>query len=285
VSQIVFLDGEFMPLEEAGVSVLDRGFLFGDGVYEVLPVYQGHPFRLDLHLQRLERSLRSIYLDNPMTDAQWRECMDGIVGRNGGGDLSIYIHVTRGVSDRRDHFFDGTERPTVFVMATPMGRPDRAGIKAVTMNDIRWQRCDIKAVTLLPNVLLRQQAREAGAQEAILLRDGQVTEGAASNVFVVRGGRITTPPLTVGILPGITRDVVLEIMADRKVDGGEETVTAADLRDADEVWVTSSTKEIVPVTTLDGRPVGGGVTGPQFGKMTGWFDEFKRTWVARAGQA
>jgi len=254
---IVYLNGEFLPLEEARVPVLDRGFIFGDGVYEVIPVYNGQIFKLAEHLQRLENSLNSIKLANPLTTEEWTGILSSIVTRNDGGDRSIYLQVTRGVA-KRDHQFPEVVNPTILVMSNPLNRVAvPAPITAITCEDIRWKRCDIKSIALLPNILQRQTAVEAGANEAILIRDGFVTEGAASNVFIVENGVVITPPKSNFILPGITRDLVLEIMPSAK----EENISEAQLRSADEIWVTSSIREILPVISLDNQPVGTGEVG------------------------
>jgi D-alanine transaminase len=261
----VFLNGSFLPLEQAKVSPLDRGFLFGDGIYEVIPSYRGVPFLLDAHLERLRRSLSEIRLADPMGEAGWREMLEQLLALNPGGDRGIYLQVTRGVAPR-DHAFPAATEATVFAMVNPIQppRPELAeqGVGAILLPDERWGRCDIKAVTLLANVLARQTAFEQGAIEAILLREGRLTEGAASNVFVVRGGVVRTPPLDRGILPGITRRFVLDLLEGQSRPVFEETVAESDLRTADEIWLTSSTKEILAVTRLDGQPVGSGRPGP-----------------------
>lgn len=258
---IVYLNGEFLPLEQARVPVLDRGFIFGDGVYEVIPVYNGLIFKLTEHLQRLENSLNSIKLANPLTTDEWTEILNTVVSRNDGGDRSIYLQVTRGVA-KRDHQFPEVANPTVLVMSNPLNRvavPDP--IKAITTEDIRWKRCDIKSIALLPNILQRQTAVDAGAYEAILIRDGFVTEGAASNVFIVENGVVITPPKSNFILPGITRDTVLEIMQAANIACKEDNISEAQLRSADEIWVTSSIREILSVISLDNQPVGTGEVG------------------------
>ncbi|MGB5337936.1 MAG: aminotransferase class IV, partial [Gammaproteobacteria bacterium] len=212
-----YLNGTFLPLDEASISVLDRGFLFGDGVYEVIPVYAGRLFRLSHHLQRLDDSLEAVRIGNPLAQASWSELLDELITRNHGGDQNIYLQVTRGVAARRDHAFPADTRPTVFAMSTPgdppVDIPSVTGIKAVTLPDIRWELCNIKAITLLPNVMLRQQAVDADTAEAILTRDGFATEGAASNLFIVSNGLLLTPPKSPALLPGITRDLVLELAA------------------------------------------------------------------------
>ena len=194
--------------------MFDRGFIFGDGVYEVIPVFGGRLFRLPHHLARLDNSLREIRLANPLKPGVWQALFERLVQEQGGGELSIYLQITRGVAPR-DHAFPPNVTPTVFAYAPPLKYPPaeeiERGIAAITAPDIRWSRCDIKAIALLPNALLRQQAIDAGAVETILLRDGHMTEGAASNIFVIRAGRLVTPPKGPFILPGITRDLVLEL--------------------------------------------------------------------------
>lgn len=274
----VFLNGRFLPAHEARISVLDRGFLFGDGVYEVIPVYGGRPFRLEPHLDRLDHSLSGIRLANPFPHARWREVLAQLVSQNAGEDQSIYLQVTRGVA-LRDHGFPADAEPTIFAMSSPLKPVPEdirtEGISAITVEDIRWRHCDIKAIALLPNVLLRQRALDEGASEAILVREGEVTEGAASNVFVVRQGEIRTPPKGNLLLPGITRDLVVELCREAGLDCREEPLLEEDLRRADEIWVTSSTKEVVPVTQLDGMPVGEGLPGPVWEQVIGLYHSYK----------
>ncbi|MHB8746449.1 MAG: D-amino acid aminotransferase [Gammaproteobacteria bacterium] len=275
----VYLNGVFLPIEQACVPVLDRGFLFGDGVYEVIPVYGGNLFRLEEHLQRLDHSLAGIRIVNPLSRALWRDTLEELIERNDGGDQSIYFQITRGTAAKRDHAFPADVLPTVFMMSTPLAplpaNLSQAGISAITLADIRWQKCDIKAITLLPNVLLRQQAIDAGAVEAILLRDGLAVEGAASNLFIVQSGVIITPPKGPYLLPGITRDLILELAATHAVPHSEAVISVAALRGADEVWLTSSTREILPVTRLDGTPVGAGKPGPLWAKVIGLYQNYK----------
>ncbi len=283
---IVYLNGVFIPIDQACVPVLDRGFLFGDGVYEVIPVYGGKLFRLEEHLLRLDHSLAGVRIGNPMSRALWRDTLDELVQRNGGGDQSLYFQVTRGAAPKRDHAFPANVLPTVFMMSTPLAPlpADLAhnGIAAITLTDIRWQKCDIKAITLLPNVLLRQEAIDKGAAEAILLRDGLAVEGAASNLFVVKDGSIVTPPKGPQLLPGITRDLILELAAAHHVLHREAVITEAELHAADEIWLTSSTREILPVTTLDGQAVGVGKPGPMWAQLIGLYQEYKRALGANA---
>ena len=259
----VYLNGDFVPEGEAKVSVLDRGFMFGDGVYEVIPAYGGRLFSLEAHLDRLDRSLAGIRLSNPLTREAWREVLAELVARNGGGDLGVYLQVTRGVAPR-DHAFPAAASPTVVALCSAIRPAGPEGVAAITARDIRWDLCHIKATTLLPNALLRQQAAEAGAVEAILYRDGVVTEGAASNVFVVRGGEVATPPKSAQILPGITRDLLVGLLAAAGRPCRERIVRLEELGLADEIWLTSSTREVVPVTRLDGSPVGDGRPGPRW---------------------
>lgn len=276
---IVYLNGAFLPLEKAAVSPLDRGFMFGDGVYEVIPVYRRQPFRLPEHLDRLEHSLRGIRLPPPLSHDDWHSVLNELVRRNDGDNQSIYLQITRGVAPR-DHSFPIDCPPTVFAMSTPIpdtgSTPSRTGVGAITLEDIRWQHCDLKTIALLPNILLRQQAIEAGATEAILVRDGQVTEGAASNVFCVASGILITPPKGPRLLPGITRDLIVELAAMHDIACREQTITTELLASADEIWLTSSTKEIVPVVRLNGNPVGQGTPGPLWSRMDRLYQEFKR---------
>jgi D-alanine transaminase len=281
---IVYLNGNFLPADEARISPLDRGFLFADGVYEVIPCYRGIPFRLEDHLRRLEHSLAGIQLAVPQTRDDWRALFADLVARNGGGNVAIYLQVTRGAPAVRDHAFPTQPvPPTVFAMVTPMKKPpvdllDAAtGYRAITADDIRWTRCDVKSVSLLPNILLRQLAVAQGAAECILLRDGFVTEGAASNIFIVKDGTIATPPLSPHILGGITRDVIIELARDNKVPLAQRGITEAELHSADEVWYSSSTREIVPITRLDEHPVGNGEVGPVWKRMARIYLDHKRS--------
>ena len=277
-SSTVYLNGEYLPLEQACVPVLDRGFIFGDGVYEVIPVYNRKVFRLEHHLQRLNNSMRAVRLNNPFTDAEWSEIINNVIDRNDGGDQSIYLQITRGVANR-DHRFPGDVAPTVFVMSNLFVMVPREqlehGVSAITLDDIRWQYCSIKSIALLPNILLRQQAVEQGAAEAILIRDNEVTEGAASNVFIVKDGVIITPPKTDCLLPGITRDLVVEQAHEHDIPVKEIIIQQDDLLAADEIWLTRSTKEILPVTQLNGETVGSGKPGPVWEQMYGLYQEYK----------
>ncbi|MGD8558795.1 MAG: D-amino-acid transaminase [Gammaproteobacteria bacterium] len=276
----VYLNGEFLPDNAACVSVLDRGFIFGDGVYEVIPAYQGNLFRLNEHLARLQNSLDAIRIKNPYTNDQWQNMLAELVTKNGGGDLSVYLQVTRG-SAQRDHALPANVEPTVFAMANPLQPPKpqdlQNGIKAITTVDDRWLNCHIKAISLLPNVLLRQKAIDAGATEAILLRNGEATEGAASNLFIVENNVLITPPNGPCLLPGITRDVILELAQKAHISCKEAPISEQQLREADEIWITSSTKEIMPVTSLDNEPVGNGKPGPLWHQVVELFQQFKES--------
>ncbi len=271
-------------MEDACVSVMDRGFLFGDGVYEVIPAYGGRLFRLSHHLQRLQNSLDGIRLSNPLSTSAWHKILNEVLEHNReqtgvSNDQSVYLQVTRGSAAKRDHSFPDRITPTVFVFSIPIAEPDPVvttqGIAAITLDDIRWQYCDIKAITLLPNVLLRQQAADRNAAEALLIRNGLVIEGSASNVFVIRDGAILTPPRGEQMLPGITRDLVLELAEQHALPCHETDISEDTLRQADEVWVTSSTREIVPVTSLDGKAVGDGLPGPVWKSMIELYRRYK----------
>ena len=282
---IVYLNGSFIPKEKASVSVMDRGFLFADGVYEVIPVYSGKLFRLKEHLDRLQRSLDAIRLKSPFTQEEWQAMLCELIDKNGGGNQAIYLQVTRGIENIRDHRFPDQVKPTIFAMSNPLTKPtdedlnntlnNTSGISAITTKDIRWDRCDIKSISLLPNILLRQQALDAGAQEALLIKDGYLTEGAASNCFVIKDGVIYTPPNNELILGGITRDLIIELARNNQIVCKEEPIDEEALNNADEIWVSSSTKEIVPVVKLNNKAVGQGKIGPVWRKMAELYIQYK----------
>ncbi len=280
MTETVYLNGEFMPLEAARIPVLDRGFIFGDGVYEVIPVYSRRPFRLDEHLRRLQHSLDSIRLDNPLADNEWARLTREIIERNEGEDQSVYLQVTRGVA-KRDHAFPANVRQTVFMMSTPLvtPSPDQVGrgVHAITATDFRWLKCDVKSISLLGNCLARQMAVDAGAVETILFREGFLTEASASNVFIVKDGTLLAPPKNHLVLPGITYDVVIELARANRIPHEFREITEQEVRAAEEIWITSSTKEVLAVTTLDEHAVGGGQPGPVFRRMHALYQEFKRT--------
>lgn len=282
---MIYLNGQFMPITEAKVSVMDRGFLFGDGVYEVIPVYSRRPFRLGEHLRRLQHSLDGIRLANPHREAEWTRLIEEIVAKNEPEDQSVYLQITRGADTKRNHAFPAQVAPTVFIMTEALPTPPAAlretGVAAVTAIDNRWLRCDLKTTSLLANCLLRQLAVDAGCVETILLRDGVMSEGAASNIFVVKEGALLAPIKNHLMLPGITYDVVLELAQQHGLRAEVRDVAESELRSADEVWLTSSTKEVLPITRLDGEPVGHGAhrgkPGPVYREMYRWYQAFKAT--------
>lgn len=286
---IVYLNGRLLPIAEAMVPVMDRGFLFGDGVYEVIPVYSRHPFRIDEHLRRLQASLDAIRLPNPHTVAEWTEIVAKVIAAAPDIDQSIYLQVTRGADGKRNHAFptSTTVRPTVFLMSEPLPSPTPQqlvqGVAAVSAADNRWHRCDIKSISLLANVLLRQQAIEAGCVETVLFRDGILTEGAAANIFVVRGGKLLAPQKNHLMLPGITYDVVLELARVHRLPLEVRDILEEEVRSADELWLTSSTKEVLAIVRLDDRAVGNGRPGPVHARMLEWYQEFKRSVMRHAG--
>lgn len=277
--QIAFLNGEFVELSNAKISVLDRGFIFGDGVYEVIPVYSKRLFRLDEHLERLQNSLDAVRITNPYPESEWKKFLSQIVMKHAEEDQSIYLQITRGVAPR-DHAFPKGVKPTVFMMSTPLKVTDQAtfekGIAAITLDDIRWLHCNVKAIALLPNILMRQTAIDEGAQEAILVRDGEVTEGAASNVFIVRNGIIKTPPKSARLLPGVTRDLVVELAQKQGLLCEESNFSRPELQAADEIWMTSSTKEILPVVKLNDAIIGNGKPGKLTRQMYEIYQQYKQ---------
>jgi len=275
----VYLNGEFVPLAEARISVMDRGFLFGDSIYEVIPAYGGRLFRLQHHLHRLENSLHAIHMENPLSQDEWESILATLVLQYPGEDQSVYLQVSRGVAAQRDHTIPEGITPTIFATTAPFPAIDpqwyEQGASAITLDDIRWRYCNIKATTLLPNVLLRQEAKERGAMEAILIRDNQAIEGAASNLFIVDDGQIITPPKGEHLLPGVTRDLVLELAAEAEIPYCEAPIRADRLDSAEEIWLTSSTREIMPVTHLDDRPINNGKPGKIWQQMYERFQAYK----------
>ena len=283
---MVFLNGKYLPAGDAKVSVLDRGFIFGDGVYELVPVYSRVPFRLGEHLARLERSLAAVAIRNPYSREQWREIIFRLIDQQPFDDQGVYFQVTRGVA-KRDHAFPKNVEPTVFMMSNALVNPPAEqvarGGAAVSAQDNRWLRCDIKSISLVGNVLLRQLSAEAGAAETILFRDAKLTEASASNVFIVRRGVIQSPPKSSLILAGITYDVVAELAAANGLPLEFREVTEKEVRAADEIWVTSSSKEVFAIVSLDGAKIGDGRPGPVFRRMHQLYQEFKQK-VMRAGK-
>jgi D-alanine transaminase len=274
---IVYLNGQWLPANEAKVSAFDRGFIFGDGVYEVIPVYGKRPFRLKQHLERLKRSCDAIRLTNPCKDTDWKAIIEKLISESDAQDQMVYLQITRGVAPR-DHAFPENVEPTCFAYGKALNFPDEKtqsqGVSAITTQDIRWLRCDIKAVALLANVILRQSAVENGAAEAILLRDESLTEGAASNIFIVKYDCIITPPKSELILPGITRDLVVELAHANNLCIEERAVSVEELMTADEVWMTSSTKEILPIVNINNNPVGNGKPGSMHKRVLAIYQDY-----------
>lgn len=281
-SRIVYLNGKFLPVDQAKVSVMDRGFLFADGVYEVVPLLDGRLVGLDGHMQRLRKSLEEISLPFKFDDTYFVDIFRTLLERNPGqGDnFALYLQITRGAADTRGHPFPVEEiTPTVFVQATPFEMPSledvKRGASVVTTEDVRWKWCHIKSISLLPNVLSTQRAKEADAKEAILVRDGTVMEGASSNIFVIKHGEILTPHATKSILRGITREIVLNLAEKHHIPHREADISEEELFDADEVWITSSTKEILPITKIDNKVVGDGQAGKVWLQMMDVYEAYK----------
>jgi D-alanine transaminase len=276
---IVYLNGALLPIEEAKIPVLDRGFIYGDGVYELIPVYGRRPFRLPQHLARLQRSLDGIRLANPHTDAEWTAIIADVIAKQPFEDQGVYFQVTRGVA-KRDHTFPQGVAPTVFMMSNPLATPSaeqvERGVAVVTADDNRWRRCDLKTISLVGNVLMRQLAADANAIETVMFRDGWLTEASASNVLIVIGGTIVAPPKDNLILPGITYDATEEFARAAGLPFAMRPVSKAEALAADEMWLSSSTKEVLAVATLDGKPFAGGVPGPRFRAIHALFQQKKR---------
>jgi D-alanine transaminase len=274
----VYLNGKFLPLGEATVSVLDRGFIYGDGVYELVPVYNRQPYRLGPHLARLQRSLDGIRLANPHRDAEWEAILHDLIARQPFDDQGVYLQVTRGAA-KRDHAFPPNAIPTVFMMSNPLPVLSReqieGGVAAVTAPDERWLRCDLKTISLLGNVLARQFAIDRGAVETVMFRDGYLSEASASNVLIVKNGTIVAPPKDNLILPGITYDAALDLAREGGLPFAIRAITKEEALGADEMWLSSSTKEVLAVTTLDGKPFGGGKPGPVYRRMYALFQASK----------
>ncbi|GAB7126355.1 D-amino acid aminotransferase [Silvimonas sp. JCM 19000] len=277
---IAYLNGAFAPLATLQVPVLDRGFLFGDGVYEVIPVYSRRPFRLQEHIHRLGRSLAAARIDDPHSEAQWLDLVHKLVAQQPFDDQSVYLQVTRGPAYPRNHVFPNVAQPTVFAYADPLIPPAPAlvqqGVSAVSADDIRWLRCNVKATSLLANVLLRQMAADAGVTETVLFRDGLLIEGSASNIFVVRDGQLLAPPPSHLMLTGITYDLVLELAQQHQIPHQQRAITAAEVSTADELWLSSSSKELLAITELDDRKIGNGQPGPLYRAMYQHYLDFKR---------
>lgn len=262
---VAFINGAFMPLVEAKVSIEDRGFQFGDGIYEVIRTYKGHPFSLEAHLDRLDRSATALDLTQPYSRAEWAHHVLEGIKRAAYPEAKIYLQITRGIAPR-DHAYSDETTPTVVMTVREFHPLDRSiqasGVEAMTTEDIRWGRCDIKSLNLLANVLARQKVKQAQVFEAILVNAGLVTEGAISNVMVVQGGAVVTAPQGVRILSGVTRAVVLDLALSEGLPIQERFVSREDLYDADEVFLTGTTVEVLSVVRIDGKVIGDGRPGP-----------------------
>jgi len=278
--KVVYLNGEYLPIDQAKVSVLDRGFLFGDGVYEVIPVYGENLLRVDEHLSRLDNSLTRVSMESPLTKQEWKSCFKELLGKNPGNDRAIYLQVTRGTYPARDLKIVPEHEQTIFMMVMPVKPVDvnelEKGINAVTIEDFRWYACHIKSISLIANVMLREQASQANVVDAILVRDGNITEGTASNLFMVKDNILVTPPTSQYLLPGITRDLVLELAKKNDIDCEVRQIDESELMTADEIWLTSSTREIAPVVRLNGQTVGKNRAGPLWKKMIGIYQACKQ---------
>jgi D-alanine transaminase len=279
---IVYLNGRYLPIEEATIPVLDRGFIYGDGVYELIPVYRRKTYRMAQHLARLQHSLDRIRLPNPYSDPEWTAIVEGLVAKQPFENQGVYFQVTRGVA-RRDHTFPKDVPATVFMMSNPLATPPAEviehGVACVTAVDERWHNCDIKSISLIGNVLMRQFAADRDAVETVMFRDGMLTEASASNVLIVRDGAIIAPPKDRLILPGITYGAVWDLARQGGIPFEMRPVRESEVWNADEVWLTSSTKEVVAIVTLDGKPVGNaahaGKPGPVFRRMHALFQASK----------
>ena len=286
---MIYLNGQFVAVEDAMISALDRGCLFGDGVYEVIPVYSRHPFRLRAHLSRLDNSLAAIALKNPYSQAAWEELILHCIAKQSFEDQAVYLHITRGCTLSRDFPFPKSIEPTVLIAPSPLIVPSKqeklTGIKALSHHDFRWLRCDIKSLNLLPAVLMRQLAQQAGCGEVVLFRDGWLTEGAASNIFLVKDGCLLGPPKSNLLLPGTTYDVVLELAEKYQIKTEIRPISEDEVRLADELWMTSSTKEILAIVELDKQAIGSGKVGAWAKHFDTLYQTFKQHAISQGGDA
>jgi len=276
----VFINGQWTPAEQATISVFDRGFLFGDGIYEVMPVYGQHFLRLDEHLTRLSNSLAEVRIRNPYSKQEWKQLLADLLEKNQASNCAIYLQITRGSSGNRDHSIPQDIEPTVFACVNPLPTVPESvktdGVAAITRDDIRWHRCHIKAITLLANVLLKEEGSDLGCNETLLVRNGKVSEGASSNVFLVINDELVTPPKGPELLPGITRDLVLELAHQQpNLVVTERSIDEAELHQASEILITSSTRELYPVTRLDEQAVGTGKPGPVWTQLFTAYQDYK----------
>lgn len=281
---IAYLNGKFTPLEKARVSPMDRGFLFGDGAYEVFLAYEEKLFAIEKHLNRLRKSLATIKINLALSNEELINLFQQLIKKNGGGSQKLYLQITRGTATTRNLAFDDKLTPTIFAFSQPLITYDiealSPGISAITLSDIRWKQCNTKTTTLLANVLLRQQAEENGYDEAILIENGFALEGTASNLFVVKKDQITTPPLENNLLGGITRETIIRLAEEYQLPIRVEPVSLELLRAADEIWLTGSSREISPVVKLNNSSVGTGQAGPWWYKMITLLKEYKQQWIA-----
>jgi D-alanine transaminase len=277
-ANIAHFNGKLLPLDEIRISPLDRGFIFGDGIYEVIPVYNGQPLHGREHFARLQRSCDEILMKNPHTTDEWMRLVTELLAHHP-GDRSVYIHVTRGVQAKRDHVIPKDLAPTVMMFCNPLASPSKelveSGVACATAEDFRWKKNHVKSISLLGNVLARQVSVDAGAIETIMFRDGFLTEASASNVFIVKGGTVLAAPQDNLILLGITYQLLEKLAQDGALRLEVRPITEAEVRAADEVWLSSSTKEVLAVTTLDGKPVGTGKPGPVFRRMHALYQDYK----------
>jgi len=284
---IVYLNGNYLPQQQASISIMDRGFLFGDGVYEVIPVFEGEMFGFEEHIQRLEQSLNAVLIPAPLSKQQWKQVCIELIKRNKKttGSQGIYLQITRGAYDTRSHAFPDNIQPTVVAFCNHSYSKPREelakGKAAITLADSRRRDCCIKAINLLPNILLYNEARKAGAFEAILIRENRAIECTSSNLFVIKNGEILTPPLSNHILGGITRELILFLAKKNKVKFREIDIDKELLYDADEIWVTGSSKGIVPITTVDDKPIANGQAGPMWHKMMVYYEQYKQTVISK----
>jgi len=273
---LCYLNGEYLSLSKAHIPVLDRGFIFGDGIYEVVPAYRKRPFRLEQHLDRLQRSLAEARIDNPYPREQWHAIIGWLTQSATVEDLVVYMQVTRGVA-KRDFTFPANVAPTVFAMASPLNRPSPAqrerGLRTISVPDLRWLRCDIKSVSLLGAVLARQQAADRGVDEVVQHRDGRLTEGSASNVWVVKSGRVLAPPRDNLILEGIRYGFIQELCERASIPFDARIISMSEVRGADELMLSAATREVLPIVELDGRPIGDGRPGPVYRHLRRGYDE------------
>lgn len=273
---IVYLNGDYVRLGDAKISVLDRGFIFGDGIYDVVPAYGGKPFRMSGHLARLERSLAAIDIQVDLKRADWENLVHDLIARSGLGDCMVYIQVTRGVA-KRDHGFPKNTKPTVFCMVSPFVRPGaqvrEQGMAVVSMTDVRWLRCEIKSVSLLGNVLAKQHAVDNGVDEVIQFRDGFMSEGASCNIWMVKDGVLLAPPRSNLILEGIRYGLLEELAEAAGIPFNARAISQQEVEQADELMLSSATKELLPITTYNGKPVGSGQPGPVYAKLRDGYDQ------------